>query len=282
MISGAAWLLTSAFLHASWNAVLKREHDPQRAMLGILGFAFAFASVAAFLWTGSGFPSRAALAWTVGSGVFEGLYFATLAMALARATYGSVYAIARGGALLFVWPAAALILAEPVTFRSATGAALVAAGIGLVGLSAREHSSGRGIAFAVACAASIAGYHLCYGKALGHGAAQAPVFAVALGVALPFAWGSVRAAGPAPGTVRRPVGGRDLARWLVSGAVTTTSFLLFLGGLARSGAGIAMTLRNTSIVFAQLLAVVLGEAMPPRQLIGAALIVIGAAMVAVP
>jgi drug/metabolite transporter (DMT)-like permease len=275
MISGAAWLLMSAFLHASWNAALKREHDPQRGMLGILGFAFLFAAVAAIAWPGSGFPDRAALAWTVASGVFEGLYFATLAMALARATYGAVYAIARGGALVFVWPAAALLLHEPVTVRSATGAALVALGIGLVGLSAREHSSGRGIAFAVACAASIAGYHLCYGKALGHGAANAPVFAVALGVALPFAWGSVRAVGLAPGTVRRPVERRDLAR-------TTTSFLLFLGGLARSGAGIAMTLRNTSIVFAQLLAVLLGEAMPARQLVGAALIVTGAAMVALP
>jgi drug/metabolite transporter (DMT)-like permease len=282
MISGATWLLASAFLHASWNAVLKREHDPQRGMLGILGFAFAFAAVAAFLWTGPGFPDRPAVGWTVAAGVFEGLYFATLAMALARATYGAVYAIARGGALLFVWPAAALVLHEPVTVQSAAGAALVAVGIGLVGLSAREHSSARGIAFAVACAASIAGYHLCYGKALGHGAAHAPVFALALGVAFPFAWGSVRAGGPPPGTILRPVDRRDLVRWLACGAVTTTSFLLFLVGLARSGAGVALTLRNTSIVFAQLLAVLLGEAMPARQLAGAVLIVIGAAMVALP
>jgi drug/metabolite transporter (DMT)-like permease len=282
MISGAAWLLASAFLHASWNAALKREHDPQRGMLGILGFAFAFAAVAAFLWTGAGFPSRTALAWTAASGVFEGLYFATLAMALARASYGAVYAIARGGALVFVWPLAAVLLQEPVTLRSATGAALVTVGIGLVGLSARERTSTRGISFAVACAASIAGYHLCYGKALGHGAAQAPVFAVALGVAFTFAWASVRAGGPAPGTSRRVVGARDLGRWALSGAVTTTSFLLFLGGLARSGAGIAMTLRNTSIVFAQLLALLLGEAMPARQVAGVVLIVIGAALVTVP
>jgi drug/metabolite transporter (DMT)-like permease len=275
MVTGAILLFASALLHASWNAVLKREHDPQLGMLGVLVSGLAFSTACAVAWPGVGFQTRAAVAWAVGAGVFEGFYFATLSLALARATYGAVYAIARGGALVVVWPAAAWLLSEPFTARSASGAALVAVGVVLVAVSSREHSSPRGVAFAMACAGSIAGYHLCYSRALSQGAGHAPLFALALAVALPFAFLSVRS-----GLVLHAPRGRDLWRWSAAGAVLTASFLLFLAGLARSGAGTALTLRNTSVVFAQLLAVMMGEAMPLRQLSGAVLVVVGAALVA--
>jgi drug/metabolite transporter (DMT)-like permease len=71
-----------------------------------------------------------------------------------------------------------------------------------------------------------------------------------------------------------------VARWALAGAIATASFLLFLHGLARSGAGVALTLRNTSVVFAQALAAGIGERVPRRQLLGAILVVLGAALVA--
>jgi drug/metabolite transporter (DMT)-like permease len=73
-----------------------------------------------------------------------------------------------------------------------------------------------------------------------------------------------------------------LLRLAGGGALATASFLLFLVGLERSGAGIALTLRNTSVVFAQLLAALIGERLPGRQLVGSALVVLGAALVASP
>ncbi len=274
MPGGPAELLASAFLHASWNAMLKREPSPPRAVTGVLAAALAAASGAALLLPGAGFPGGAGLLWTAGAGVFEGLYFVTLAAALHRAGYGAVYAVARGGALVVVWPAAALLFGEPVTPRGAAGAFLVGVGVVLVALAGRAGATRGGIGFAAACAASIAGYHLCYDRALFAGAAPAPVFAVALGVALPMAWASARGTGGG-----RPLDARAALRRAAAGAILTASFLLFLSGLSKTGAGVALTLRNTAVVFAQLLAAVLGEPVPRRQLLGAALVVAGAALV---
>jgi len=278
VLQGPLELLASAFLHASWNALLKRERRPQGAVLGVLATALLFAAGAAFLLPGRGFPSRAGLLWTGAAGVFEGLYFLTLAAALGRATYGAVYAVARGGALLLVWPAAAFWLQEPVPSRTVAGAVLVGIGIAAVAATGREHASRAGMTWAAACAAAIAGYHLCYGQALREGASPAPVFAVALAVALPLVWAAARRAGE----VTPPWSRGDALRRLAAGALATASFLLFLDGLSRSGAGVALTLRNTSVVFAQLLALLLGERVPPRQWIGAALVALGAAVLTRP
>jgi drug/metabolite transporter (DMT)-like permease len=215
------------------------------------------------------------LAWAVAAGGAEGLYFVALAAALARAPYGAVYAASRGGALLLVWPAAALIFGEAVTVRGTCGAAMVLAGVLMVASAGRLAGGAAGLAFAGLCAVGIAGYHLFYGRALAHGAGEAPVFAVALSIALPAAWATSRLRG---GTVEP--GPRGWLRWSVAGVVCAASFLIFLLGLAGSGAGPALTIRNTSIIFAQAIAAAMGERPPPRQLAGAALIALGAAMVA--
>ncbi len=277
MLAGPAQLLLSALLHASWSAGLKRERDPQLAVLGVVAAGLLFAVAAALAAPGAGFPDPRGLAWTVAAGFFEGLYFLTLAGALARASYGAVYAISRGGAMALVWPAAALLLGQPVTARGAGGAALLGLGVVLVALAGRQRASRGGLLLSLACASAIAAYHLCYDRALHHGAAQAPLFAVALLVALPLIWLSSRLRGGGSAPDRRA-----LLRWLVCGGLLTGSFLLFLGGLASSGAGPALTLRNTSVVFAQVIAVALGEPLPRRQLAGALLVVAGAALLSLP
>jgi drug/metabolite transporter (DMT)-like permease len=274
--SGPIWLVASAILHAGWNALLKREREPQLAALGVLAGCAAFATAAAAVVPGSGLPTSAALLWGVGAGIFEAIYFITLGAALARATYGAVYAIARGGALVVVWPVAVALLREPVTAASASGAALVASGVILVAAAGRERASAGGIALAAACAASIAGYHVCYDLALGAGAGPAPLSALAFGVGLPPVWLWARLTGRTVSAVEL----RAVGRWALAGAIATASFLLFLHGLAQSGAGVALTLRNTSIVFAQALAAGIGERVPRRQLLGAVLVMVGAALVA--
>ena len=277
---GAAALLASAFCHALWNALLKRERAPQIAVAGVLSWAALVALGVALLSGGISFPTRASLGWGICAGVLEGAYFVTLAAALVRADYGVVYTVARGGAMLLVWPAGTLLLREPLTARGVLGACVVAIGLALVaGRASRRASQQTGIAYAVLCATSIAGYHLCYDRALANGAHEASLFTVAVWVALPFVFASLRGRlkiGPAPSP-------RHLLpttlRWGVAGALSTGSFLLFLSGLASTGAAVALTLRNTSVFFAQAFAVVLGERPTRIQLFGACLVVLGAALV---
>jgi drug/metabolite transporter (DMT)-like permease len=273
-----AALVASAFLHALWNALLKRERDPQVAVAGVLSTALAVAAVAWWLAPRPSFATPAALGWGVAAGVFEGAYFATLAAALARAPYGAVYTVARGGAMVLVWPAAALLLPAPVTAPRLAGAALLAAGLALVAGAPRGGASRAGLAWAAACAAAIAGYHLCYDAALASGARPAPLFGVALAVALPILLGWMRARGTLAAAAAP--GAAAALRWALAGAICTASFLLFLAGLASTGAAVALTLRNTAVVFAQVLALAIGEVPPPRQLAGAALVIAGAAIVA--
>ncbi len=96
-------------------------------------------------------------------------------------------------------------------------------------------------------------------------------------MALPFAVATALAqrgsAGPA---LARPT---TLARWALAGGVCTSSFLLFLVGLRGSGPATAMTLRNTPIVFAQILALAMGEKVPRRQVLGRLLVAAGATLV---
>jgi uncharacterized membrane protein len=273
----SAALLASAFLHALWNALLKRERDPQRSVAGVLAVALVLAAAAAVTAPAPAFRTGAAFAWAALAGVFEGVYFVTLAAALARADYGTVYTVARGGAMVLVWPASPLFLGEPVSARGALGAAVVAGGLALVAtVRGRPRVARAGLAFALACAGGIAGYHLCYDRALAAGARPSPLFAVALAIALPFVAGSLRARGPLAGSRPTP---RELLRWTIAGVLCTASFLLFLSGLAASGAAVALTLRNTSVVFAQGLSFALGERPRPAQVIGAVLVAVGAALV---
>jgi drug/metabolite transporter (DMT)-like permease len=277
MASAAAILLASAFLHASWNALLKRERDPEVAVAGVLTAALVVALAAAAMAPRPLFATAPAVGWGLAAGAFEGLYFVTLAAALARAPYGAVYAIARGGAMLAVWPASAMFLGEHVSARLVSGAAVIGVGLVLVAASGGKRATRAGILLAVACSASIAGYHLCYDAALSAGAREAPLFALALTAALPFLLASLRVRG-ALAAARAP-GGWAVLRWILAGVLCTASFLLFLRGLTASGAGLALTLRNTSVLFAQGLAMTLGERVGPRQLAGAILIAAGAAIV---
>ncbi|HTM22319.1 MAG TPA: EamA family transporter, partial [Kofleriaceae bacterium] len=219
------------------------------------------------------FADRPALAWSLAAGLFEGGYFITLVLALERAPLGTVYTVSRGGAILAVWPISALWLGEALTAPAAAGSALLAGGLVLAGLERGARAPGIGLAGL--CALSIAGYHLCYKQAMAAEPSAAAVFAVALAVALPFNVARLpraRRAALLPALRARP------APLLAYGTVCAASFLLFLVALADAGAGLVLTLRNTSILFAVLFAWLLGEPTGPRKLAGIALVAAGAAL----
>ncbi len=274
-----ALVVGSAFLHALWSALLRGQGDPEGASAAILAAAAAVAAGAVPLASSPAFPLPAGLGWALVAGACESGHFVTLALALREAPLGVVYPLSRGGALALVWPASGLWLGERLTAPAAAGAAFLLVGLVMVGGERRGPVSARGVAWAVACAACIAGYHLAYKGALSTGAAPSAVFATALLVALPVTVARLGRRGP----------GRVLEAWRANplmigaaGVLCGASFLVLLVALSRGGAGAVVTLRNTSVLFALLLTWAIGERPRGLQVAGTVGVAAGAVLMGWP
>lgn len=258
-------VLGSAFLHALWNAQLRREPARDRALVAAVAVAAALSGIIAVLIGAVPFATQASLVWACIAGVLELAYFVSLARALDRGPLGSVYTVTRGGAMVIAWPISVALLGESMTAASIAGTVLVLAGVACSGGGIALPRAALG--WSMFCAFAIAGYHLAYKQALATGGSAPAVFAVSLGIATLI-------------NVLRL--GKDIRRVpfapriVLMGAICAASFLLLLDALAGGGTGVVLTTRNTSVLFALVLAAVIGDRPTRRQIIGAVLVAAGA------
>jgi uncharacterized membrane protein len=120
------------------------------------------------------------------------------------------------------------------------------------GQAAQPAPTGQGdrpgaIGWAVACAMSIAGYHLSYKAALREAVNPSACFVLSLGISALINVGRLGTDG------RRAVAALGRRRWqrvLIMGLVCSGSFLILMEALAIGGSGYVLTLRNTSVLFA--------------------------------
>ncbi len=284
-----ALVLFSALLHATWNALLRLERDKDRSLIVAIVVATLLAAMTAVLRWSLGavpFASPGGVGFALLAGGFEAMYFMTLARAIEHGRLGVVYTVSRGGAVLAVWPLSIALFAEAATVPAMTGSALVLAGLAVSGLGAGRPGvtgvTGQGnrraaVGWAVACAMSIAGYHLAYKAALREAANPSACFAVSLTVSAVINVGRLGAGG------RRAVAALARGRWprlLVIGLMCSGSFLILMEALAIGGSGYVLTLRNTSVLFAVAMARVIGERPTRSELAGASLVAAGAALMA--
>lgn len=277
-----ALVLLSAFLHASWNALLRVEPDKDRGVTGAIAIASLFACVIASVRWGLGevpFPNAASALHAALAGVFEAVYFSTLARALTLGRLGVVYTVSRGGAVLVVWPVSMLLFAEVATVTSSAGSALVFGGLVLSSLGFARGQQARderaGVGWAIACAVSIAGYHLAYKASLLEGANPSAAFGASL--ALSALISVVRIGGDGRRLLVGVLRARTF-RIVLMGVVCGGSFLILMEALSRGGSGYVLTLRNTSVLFAAGLAFLIGERPRRTELLGAALVAAGAVL----
>lgn len=281
-----ALVLLSAFIHALWNALLRLEDERDRALMAAVALATGIAAAVAGVRWGLGevlFASVRGVAFTLLAGTLEAAYFATLARAMELGQLGLVYTISRGGAVLVVWPLSIALFGEEATVLAIGGSALVVGGLALSGLGARRSIAGGGqpgaVSWAVACAVSIAGYNLAYTAALHDGVNPSACFALSLGVSA--AINGVRLGGRAGG--RGKLAALVRRRWrrlAVIGLGCAASFLILMEALARGGSAHVVTLRNTSVLFAMVMAWRIGERPARAEIVGAALVAAGAALLA--
>jgi len=273
----ATLVLLSALLHALWNALIKRERDVQAATLAVMTVAVILAAAAAVL-RRTWFPSGGALACALASGLCEAGYFATLSRSLAAGPLGQYYPVSRGGALLIVWPVSMIWLGERAGGLSLAGAMLVTIGLLAIGLPGARFQGVRradGLGWAMLSALFIASYNLLYKQAMALGSEPATVFATSISVALLL---NVAAIGKRRENIVRILSRRP-GPMISAGVVCCASFWIFLYCLQRGGAGALVTLRNSSVLFAQGFAWFLGERPTPAQVLGAVAIAVGAALV---
>jgi drug/metabolite transporter (DMT)-like permease len=168
-------------------------------------------------------------------------------------------------------PASATNETPPATSAAASAASAASAA---ASAASGARSLTRGLGWAIVCAAFVGGYQIAYKVALETGGHANAVVALSLGSAslanvatlgrrrARAAWGAVRA---------------EPARVVSAGVMTTVGFAIFLVAMGRAGAGAVVTLRNTSVLFAQLVAFAMGER-PKRLGVAGAVLVTGGAI----
>jgi uncharacterized membrane protein len=264
-------VLGSAALHALWNWLVADARDSHATgAVALATAAVAFAPAAALTWD----VEAAAWPYIAASAALELAYFAFLAAAYERAELSFVYPIARGAAPVLVLAVSLAALGAAVSAGEAAGVLAIAAGVLLVRGIGRG-AAGGGLALALAVAACIAGYTMVDDEGIRHAAAfgyleavmllTAPMYAA--GVALTRGAGALRVAAT--------------PRAATAGLAMFAAYALALAALETAEAAPVAALRETSVVMATAAAAILArEHVPPGRLVGAVVVVVGIALIA--
>ncbi|MGV1752537.1 EamA family transporter [Agrobacterium sp. CG674] len=244
-------VLLGALLHAGWNALVKSGADKALdASLVAAGAAACSIPFIPFL----PMPGSAALPFLVLSAVLQFTYFRLVAAAYTVGDIGLVYPIMRGVAPLIVAASSNLFLGETLSAAAIAGIAIISSGILTLALEAR--SGGRWpILLALANSVVIAGYTFVDG--VGARLSTSPLSYTLWMSLLPplmlFSWAFYqRGWQPVAAHVRR-----HWFRGLAGGAGSILSYGLALWAMTKAPVAVVAALRETSILFAIVISVVI-------------------------
>jgi drug/metabolite transporter (DMT)-like permease len=273
--SVAAAVLAASLLHASWHALVKSSGDRVVALAGMNLVSAAVALVAMpFLLR----PEPFVLAVIGGSVVVHVGYKIALAKLYSRTDLSQGYPLARG-----LTPIAAAIFAYAMLLElpsavTASGIVLIAMGVaGLVFENGVRPLPFRTVAAAVAAGGAVAAYSVidAYGVRRSGDWMAYTAWLVACDSGT-FAAYAVATRGKAAMTIWKA----HWQRTLISGLLGVVSFSVFLWALGRAPVGAVAALRETSIVFAAVLGVlVLHERGSRARVVSVGLVVCGAAAI---
>ena len=268
-----AAVLFAALCHASWNALIKVALDPLSTTTLILCGATVFA-LAAVPFVPP--PAPAAWPYLAASSIIHLLYFGSLAEAYRTGDLGQVYPIARGAAPLMTAVAGTLIVGEHLSFLAWAGIVALALGVLMLSLKGGRDLARldtRAVGFALFTAVTICAYTIVDGmgaRLSGHAVSYVLWGFIGICICL------------VPYALYR--NGRALfsdamqfwPRGLAGGALQVVSYGVALGAMTLAPIAIIASLRETSVLFATLIAVVLlGEPFRVIRIAAAVLIVAG-------
>jgi drug/metabolite transporter (DMT)-like permease len=181
-------LLTSAFMHALWNLILKQSEVKYVAMNWQVLLSGAAAIVAIFF---LGLPPRSMWLFAIASTILEVLYFLLLMYAYTDHDFSLIYPVARGAApaLVVIW--AALFLREIPTTIGLFGILLIVLGLVIIGATSvlQNHENKphlKGIVLALGVAFIISVYTIVDGTAVKQHPDSALPYALSMFALVPF------------------------------------------------------------------------------------------------
>ncbi|MFM7257919.1 MAG: SMR family transporter, partial [Acidimicrobiaceae bacterium] len=129
MILAAALALLAAFLHATWNIVVKQTSDRFLALWGQFTFAGSFALIALVGWTLVDGQPNISWWWSIISGCGHLPYVMLLAKAYDKNDFSLTYPIARGAGALSAAILGLIFLGDDLSALSMAGIAIVIFGL---------------------------------------------------------------------------------------------------------------------------------------------------------
>jgi drug/metabolite transporter (DMT)-like permease len=267
-------VLAAALLHAGWNAIVKLGLDP---FLSMVLLVLAAGLLAAPLLPVFGLPALEAWPYIAASAALHLGYNLVLIEAYRSGALGLVYPVARGSAPLMVAIGSALFLGEVLSSRAYLGIGLIVAGIALVSIRRAADvlsADRRALGFAGLTACFIAAYSLVDGtgaRVSGNASGYALTLFVLDGIITLFvALARVGVAGLRTCLLYA-------RRGLAGGAMQLGGYWTVIWAMSQAPVAMVSALRETSVLFAALLAVIwLKEPFTPTRLAGAVLVMCGA------
>ena len=261
-------VLFAALLHAGWNSLVKLGLDRFSSMLLL---ALVQGGIALLLVPVFGAPARAAWPWVLlGSALHSG-YKLFLIRAYGHGDLSQIYPLARGTAPLIVTLASALFLGEaPPLLRIA--AVLAIAG-GIVSMAGGGGLSRTALLWALGTAGFTASYTMADGVGA-RLAGDASAFAMWM-----FALDGLVMLGFGLATRGRRAVVALLPEWrggAAAGAMSLGSYWIAIWAFTQAPLAMVAALRETSVLFALLIAFfLLKERVEPQRWIAGALILVG-------
>jgi drug/metabolite transporter (DMT)-like permease len=270
-------VLAAAACHAGWNALLKLNLEPivatslVAAASGIVAVPFAIVV---------GLPSTAAWPYVLASVAIHIVYYLALAQAYRFGDLGQVYPIARGTAPLMTAVLATAWLGEGLGSYGWAGIIVLAAGILLLavrGGRARERFDARSVGFALLTSLTITTYTLVdgIGARVSGSPSQYTVWLFVLSGAAMAIYGFAR--------VGRRLAGDFAANWplaIAGAALSTAAYAIAIWAMTVAPIALVAALRETSVLFAALLGMVLlREPVLPARIVAALLVLAGVVLV---
>lgn len=272
-VSVIAAVLAGAAMHAGWNSLVKIGLDRFSVIL-LLSLAQGLLSLV-LLWFFSA-PAMAAWPWLLGSAFLHTGYKLFLIRAYEHGDLSQVYPLARGSAPLIVATFSALVLGETLSLTGTL--AVVAIGLGVVLMSLKGGGAlgqlpAKALYYAAGTAACTAAYTIVDGVgARVSGTASGFTFLMfVLDTSLMVAYALATRGGAA---IRRLA--PEWRNGLAAGALSLGSYWIAIWAFTVAPIALVAALRETSVLFVMLIAVVLiGERAGAWRWAAAALIVGG-------